>query len=99
MIQAAGPELDSGTLNTILLIVVIPVIGWLGRMLGVINKTLTSLHAAITGIEGHGGALEEIATLRRRVHKLESVVSALLIHTGIEPKSGRRTGDREHDDE
>lgn len=96
--QSPAGGLDSGTLNTILLIVVIPVIGWLGRMLGVINKTLTSLHAAITGIEGHGGALEEIATMRRRVHKLESLVSALMIHTGIEPHHGRRSNDREDDD-
>lgn len=96
--QAPGPTgLDSGTLNTILLIVVIPVIGWLGRMLGVINKTLTSLHAAITGIEGQGGALAEIATMRRRVHKLESLVSALMIHTGVEPH-GRRSSDQEEDD-
>lgn len=90
---------DSTTLNTILLVVVIPVIGYLARMLGAINKTLTSLHAAITGIEGQGGALAEIASMRRRVHKLESIISAILIHTGIEPKVGRRSSDNSEEDD
>jgi hypothetical protein len=91
--------MDATALNTVLMAIVLPVIGGLWWTLLAVNKTLSSLTGAITGIEGQGGALVEIRGLRKRMHRMESVTTALLVHTGIDLPRRRSDDDEDEDDD
>lgn len=75
---------DSHVVNTVLLAIVLPVLAYVAVLLHRLNDTLGRLDVALSGYKGKGGALAEIVSLRRRVHRIESVASALMVHTGIE---------------
>lgn len=76
--------MDQGVVNSVLLVVVLPVLAWLAVTLLKLNHTLTRLDTALTGYDGKGGVLNDLRAVRGRVHRLESIASALLVHTGIE---------------
>jgi hypothetical protein len=93
----------SAVINTVLLVLIIPAIAALWRTLGKSTESLGRLNdsfnrfaSAIVGVEGRGGALEELASLRKRTHKLENMMTALLVGSKI--KLPNFNGEIDHDD-
>lgn len=71
-------------LNAVLLLIGIPVAIWGIRTLLKVVKATTELTGALTGFEGTGGLIGEFKSVRKRLHHVESVQAALVIHTGLD---------------
>lgn len=83
--------MEPTAVNTVLLVIVIPVVGAIAAMLLKLNRTLERLDTALVGYDGTGGMLAEMLGLRRRVHKLENTATALVLHTGLTDPSGNES--------
>lgn len=74
---------------TVMLAIVLPVLGGILVVLLTMNGRVGRLAAALLGVEGQGGALNKVEELRKRVHKLESLMTAVMVHSGIEMPARR----------
>lgn len=79
-------------LNAVLLLIGLPVAVWGIRAILRLTVGVDGLRGALLGFEETGGMVEEVQGLRRRMHRMESIVGALVVHTGATiPPEGRPT--------
>lgn len=71
-------QIDASVINTVLLIVVLPVLGWLTKTLGRTNTALTELRTVLIGLEGQGGLSRRVEGIADRTHRLEQATTVLL---------------------
>ncbi len=81
--------MSSHDVNTVLLVILLPVVGFLGRVLWRMDNTLREIKTVISGFEGQGGVQRSVEALSARVLVLEHAVSAIGAER-TEPSKGRR---------
>lgn len=82
-VKQAG-TFDSGTVNTIILVLVLPFLWSINKRVGELGRKFDRQQGVLFGEEGQGGMVRDFRTVRRRVHRHSSLISALLIRTGLE---------------
>lgn len=90
MALSPSEALFAVVLNAVLLLIGLPVAVWGIKAILRLTKGVQSLRDALLGFEETGGMVADVQHLRRRMHHMESIVGALVIHTGIDlPPEGR----------
>jgi hypothetical protein len=77
-------EIDSSTINTMLLIVVIPVIGYLARALtklastmGMLKTEFVKVSTVLLGTEDQGGLVRRVEGISSRMHELATDMTVM----------------------
>lgn len=86
--------MDDHAVNVLILAVGVPTVGGIALIvyalrkamdagLGRLDVTLGKMETALIGLSGTEGVIGEVKELRRRTHRLESIVTALVVHSGV----------------
>lgn len=80
----SATSFDSGTVNTIILVLMIPFMWSMNKRLGQVREKFDRQQGVLFGDEGEGGLVRDFRVVRRRQHRHSSLISALLLKTGLE---------------